>query len=173
MVYLAADCNFFQSDQRDKKLIHNWNKIVTDLDTVVSLGNFFSDIKSVDIARARDLLYELNGHIEIADYENFMDLISKNQLNEIGFLHVYTAHLYMPDSDYTVHIIPTTDCLEHFKGNFYGAAARSLTGNTKAYENNILSLTVDDWDMTPIEYMELPNLVKNLKKFYEGGGIVG
>lgn len=166
MVYIAGDCRFLESPMRDQQLITNWNEIVNDEDEVLLLGNFFSNWENLEPARAREITSKLKGKLQIADYSNISNKISRGQLQNMGIPRAYNAYMFVPDKIYTTHIIPEIETLNSFKGKMWGAAVKSLTGFEKVFEHNILSLSIDDWGLAPIEYEQVPLLVENMKDFY-------
>ena len=86
---------------------------------------------------------------------------SRDKLKEIGFARVNNIYCFSQNGNRIVHIIPTAEKLDCFKGKLYGAGARSTTGKKGVWTDNVLSISIADWGYAPIEYDNLPNLVDN------------
>ena len=165
MVYIAADTWFGIDQERDRTLIENWNKVVKDNDLVVLFG-LIKD-KAAAPQFIGDIFKELNGEKKVLgiDWESeegkfWKEITGKKPLmanaavpGEIeGKSVIVTVYSFFKDKSY-------------INSDSYGAAATSLTHQKKIFENNILSLSIDNWGMAPVEYMSVPQLIENMILF--------
>lgn len=51
------------------------------------------------------------------------------------------------------------------KGSPYCATTRSISGQTKLYDKKFLSISIDDWGMTPINYMDVGQMFDDMVLF--------
>lgn len=167
--WIVGDCNFLQDNRRDDAIIKNWNKVVSDKDRVMIIGNFIDEqIIKNECARAQELISKLRGFKTIIDYDINNTIIERRTYNEIGITDgIYTLYCFVPHKIFTTRILPNKESVEQAIDLKWGATARSISGFTKPFEHNILSLSIDDWGLTPIDYNEIPHLVENMVLFEE------
>ena len=167
MVYIAADLRFFENPKRDEVLIKNWNNTVKPEDDVLLMGIITNDIK-LNSAPLSQLFSQLNGSKIIIDYDAKCGL-SREELVKLGISRAYKTYSFVPDKTYTVHILPDDEMVNEFTDKMWGAAPRSLTKFENVFEHNIMSLSIDDWGLTPIEYEQLPSMVEYMMMYNEMG----
>lgn len=165
MVYIAADTYFGMNSERDKLLIKNWNKVVKDNDLVILFGEIADKGAAPQIIE--DIFKELNGEKKVigVDWESEEGTIWK----EITGKKPLMVNAAVPGEINGKSVIITIYSFFREKRvsnpDFYGAAATSLTHQKELFENNILSLSIDNWGLTPIDYMSVPQLVENMILF--------
>ena len=167
-VWVAGDCNFLLNVKRDNQIKENWNKTVDKNDEVLIIGDYIKNNIYDDWYKSTILTInqDLNGIKTIIDYDKDRHGARKDLL-EMGFDNIYKMYCFSPDPIYTTHILSDKESVLRFIDKNWGAAPRSLSGFSKPFDHNILSLSIDDWGLTPIAYTEIPKLVKNMIEFYE------
>lgn len=162
-VWIAGDCKFLENGSKDQKILNYWNEVVAPDDDVLLMGEFVKNniYNPTTYAAIQELNRWLKGHKIIIDYEQER-YGPREDLIKNGFGLVQKVYSFVPDATFTVHILPDTEAIEYFKGKMWGAAVRSMTGFTKPFEHNILSLSIEDWGYSPLQYNDLPKLVSNM-----------
>lgn len=167
--WIVGDCRFLQDSRRDETIIKNWNDVVSDKDRVLIMGDFIDEkLIRNDTARVKALIDRLKGFKTIIDYDVHTATIERRLYNEVGIDDgIYTLYCFVPHKVFTTRILPNKESVEHAINLKWGATARSISGFTKPFEHSILSLSIDDWGLTPIDYNEIPHLVENMVLFDE------
>ena len=131
------------------------------------MGVIAPNLKS-NVARLSEYFAQLNGAKIIIDYDAKCGL-SREELVKMGISRAYKTYSFVPHKTYTVHILPDNEMVSEFTDKMWGAAPRSLTKFENVFEHNILSLSIDDWGFTPVEYEQLPNMVEYMLMYNEIG----
>lgn len=160
MVFVAADCEF---EKGQELKIKNWNDVVKEDDDVIVLGNFYK----ASLEDYQKLLKRLNGIKSIIDSKN--QHYNETQLKACGFARAKTINGFIPtreNIDFVTYVIVEPELLE--KNHSYKiATASSLMKNDIVFNNDILSLSFKYWDNTPIEYYQIPYIIKNLSEYQQ------
>lgn len=169
-----CDRPFANEYEMNKVLIENWNKVVTQGDTVIHLGDFFAGLKGRK-KQARELVTKLNGSkfLILGNHDHF----TKQEYKEMGFDHVddalvkgkllFTHYPAIVDERYP-HI-GTEYSKKLFESNkseiiFHGH--RHLPNPDRPEFKNHINVGVDANNYTPIDLMKLlteQNLLQYLK----------
>lgn len=169
-VYVVADARFCQSDERDVDLILNWNHVVQEDDLVLLLGDIVDkDFDNWDkIEEIFDQLIGIKKIISISsDNENAQKWtdVTKNKCFLVN--GVVFGTINEESAIVTLYSQPTVVIKE--KGlkdsGTYAAAPRSITNNNEIFEDNIISISIDDWGLTPIEYNRIPQMIDDMLLF--------
>lgn len=169
-VYIAADTNFCQSDERDAELMLNWNAKVNEDDLVILMGDVVYHGAS-SWERVEEIFDQLIGKkklIGISQEEEGAEEWRK--ITHHKCFRVDAAVLGEIKGEQTKVFIystlhPEIRDKQMKKKNLYGAAPRSLTGNKEIFEDNIISISIDDWGLEPIEYFRIPQMIDDMLLF--------
>lgn len=124
-------------DLNTEEKIQKWNGMVKKEDDVIIFGNFGDT----------SVISKLNGRKVFLGEKTFFCYVPAENGNKI------------------VLVSKKEDLVRTRVAAYPIASARSITNQKKIFERNMLSLSFSDWDNTPIEYNELPNIFKNMKNF--------
>lgn len=169
-VFIAADLNFCESEGQDNMLINNWNGIVEKDDTVILLGDIVKK-EQYNWDRIKEIFSSLNGSKEIINVHK--ESKSREKWEEILGKRCYRVTAAVKgkinDKLHIVIIYPySTPALEDkdYKGtDMYAAAPRSVTNQKEIFEDNVLSISINDWGMSPIPYENIPNMIDDMLLF--------
>lgn len=164
-VYIGADLKLGENIERDQQIIKNWNSIVKEDDLTILFGDIAGN--NADLNYVGRIISELNGKKKVVDIEK--DDAAAQVWKDITGKKVFKINGAVPgqikNQDHIVLIYVDRIDKDLVKSGEYGAAAKSLTKQKEVFENNILSVSIDDWGLTPIAYMEVPKLIDNMILF--------
>lgn len=168
-VYVVADANFGFSENRDKTIIEKWNRVVREDDLVVLFGDIgYKGTSWEHLVLTFNKLHGIKKIIGVdkndPEAENWRALTGKKCFKMNGavpgeidgkscVIVIYTSKDYFPSIK------------ELKNGDVPCASAKSISGQKEVFENNVLSLSIEDWDYTPIEYVKISELVDNMILF--------
>jgi len=150
--------NFKELEEMSDVLIQNWNDKVSDSDTVYHLGNFAWDPFSANIA-----LQQLNGNIL------FLEGNRDKALDETIKFHdkidlLEDRILELPEHNLLLCYYP----LEHWNGKDEGVLhchGYSHLLFPHQVENNRMNVSVDCWNLSPINLDTIMDLIKEFKSY--------
>lgn len=162
MVYIAADTKFRWTDKRDSDLIKNWNDTVNDDDLVILFGQVA--VEGADKDNLKQVFSLLKGRKKVIDVESSSE--EAKLWADITGKKCFKVSAAIPGEvkgESTVVFIYLDKPKSLIQD--YGASARSITGQKEIFEDNIISLSIDDWGMTPIPYMDVPRMIDDIFLF--------
>jgi hypothetical protein len=164
-VYIVGDARFLESKERDEVLIKNWNSVVTDEDLVLLLGDKLSDNGTWE--ELKTVFNKLKGKKKVIDVPS--DDFHSEKWRELTNHKTYLVNGAIPciiDGKEEVIMLATSlKGLGAEKGSPYCATTRSISGQTKLYDKKFLSISIDDWGMTPINYMDVGQMFDDMVLF--------
>lgn len=162
MVYIAADTKFRWSDRRDSDLIKNWNDTVNDDDLVILFGQIA--VEGADEDNLKQIFSLLKGKKKVIDVGSSSE--EAKLWTDITGKKCFKISAAIPGEikgESTVVFIYLDKPKNPIQD--YGASARSITGQKEIFEDNIISLSIDDWGMLPIPYMDVPRMIDDIFLF--------
>lgn len=162
MVYIAADTKFRWMDERDSDLIKNWNDTVNDDDLVILFGQIA--VEGADKDNLKQIFSLLKGKKKVIDVESSSE--EAKMWTDITGKKCFKINAAIPGEvkgESTVVFIYLDKPKNPIQD--YGASARSITGQKEIFEDNIISLSIDDWGMSPIPYMDVPRMIDDIFLF--------
>lgn len=166
-VYVAGDCRFGENSARDRLLVQEWNELLKEDDEILFMGEFWTGEWVNE--RVADLLGFLNASALIVDYkyERYGER-SKEELEVVGFDGVYSIYINVQDE--LILASEVNDILREksVSKKLKLAAPRSTTQNTEVLQDNILSVSIEDWGDSVVDLDALPALFTNISNFKEG-----
>lgn len=164
-VYVVADANFGFLTSRDETIVTNWNNIVEENDLVILLGDIVSP--KGDKERIKAIFDKLNGKKKVIDIDSQDE--SAPYWKEVTGRKCHNINGAVPgkiNSEDTIVFIYTKGTKKiKLDKNEYGAAAKSFTKQKEIFEDNILSISIDDWGLSPILYMDIPQMIDDILLF--------
>ena len=164
-VYIAADTNFGYLQSRDDAIIENWNRVVKEDDLTILLGDILHPQADKDKAKA--VFEKLNGTMKVIDVDSGDE--SAPYWKEVTHRKCYNINGAVPgiiNNEEVIVFIYTKGQKKIIKTpTDYGAAAKSLTKQKKILEDNILSISIDDWGLCPILYSDIPRMIDDILLF--------
>lgn len=165
-IFLAGDCEFGKNSSRDFQLVQSWNEKIHENDEIVVLGRFWAD--EWDDNAVQRIIKKIDANMVIIDYapEKYGNR-DKERLRGLGFAAVYNSFCYVAD---TITLAPSiSDTLrEKAKSKMlFLVSPRSISGATKVLEDNLFSVSIEDWGDFPVDYDSIPMLIENIKHFEE------
>ena len=167
-VYVCADAKLGNKDllKQQEGFIEKWNKLVKPEDVVLIMGEFSCGTEE----ETKDIISQLTGTLEIIDYQENAPYnnFSEENWKKMGIKRVWcvggivTGYICGGDK---YAVIAATDRNLHTTGVTYYAAPGSLTNSKKRFENNILNLSMEFWNYTPILYQDIPRLIDDALLF--------
>lgn len=162
MVYIVADTKFGWTDKRDSDLIKNWNNTVNDDDLVILFGQIAVEGAGED--NLKQIFSLLKGKKKVIDVESSSEEAKLwTDITEKKCFKVSAAIPGEVKGESTVVFIYLDKPKKLIQD--YGASARSITGQKEIFEDNIISLSIDDWGMSPIPYMDVPRMIDDIFLF--------
>ena len=162
MVYIAADTKIGWTDKRDSDLIKNWNNTVNDDDLVILFGQVA--VEGADKDNLKQIFSLLKGKKKVIDVESSSKEAKLwTDIAEKMCVKVSAAIPGEVKGESTVVFIYLDKPKKLIQD--YGASERSITGQKEIFEDNIISLSIDDWGMSPIPYMDVPRMIDDIFLF--------
>lgn len=162
MVYIAADTKFKLADKRDSDLIKNWNDTVNDDDLVILFGQIAAEGAGKD--DLKQIFSLLKGKKKVIDVESsseeaklWVDITGKKCFRLSAAI---PGEIKGESTVVFIYLDKPKNLIQN-----YGASARSITGQKEIFEDNIISLSIDDWGMQPIPYMDVPRMIDDIFLF--------
>lgn len=170
MIYLLSDTHFYHQsiipycerpflsvDDMNEKLIYNWNKVVSDTDTVFFLGDF----GFASTPKLKDIVSKLNGYKiiikgnhdrdrgeiswknigfnEVIDGKYTLTYVDKN--NDLKRVYLSHEPIYLSDDDFNIH------------GHIHDAPLKEEYPDMNP--NNHLCVSVERINYTPISFKDI------------------
>lgn len=162
-VYIAGDLKLCESANRDKKIIKNFTKILDKNDTLLLCGI----VTKGNLSLTLEILNKIPCKKYIIDYSydngiKKIDYIKKN-------ISAFSIDSYIEgkikDKEEKVIIPKTLFDNKNYDSNFYYAAPESKTGFKEIYKSKTLNLSIDYWDLNPLVYNRIPELIDGFLLF--------
>ena len=157
MVWLVGDMDLKLTGDRNSRVKQAWNETVTDEDLVLIVGN----LGNLSFEELDNFFGELKGRKRIL-------VDSTKGIDKEKYKNIYFTPTegFSKNESIEVRIPKTKENFEIYKShNYYVAAPRSISGEEKVYNNRILSISIDDWELYPISYERLPQIVENMESY--------
>ena len=158
MVWLVGDMDLKLTGDRNSRVKQAWNETVTDEDLVLVVGN----LGNLSFEETDKFFGELNGRKKI-----LVDSVTRfNKEEKYKNVSLTSTEGFSTNESIEVRIPKTKENFEIYKShNYYVAAPRSISGEEKVYNNRILSISIDDWELYPISYERLPQIVEDMESY--------
>jgi calcineurin-like phosphoesterase family protein len=161
-----CDRPFKDSDEMNKVLVENWNRVVPKDGIVFHLG----DVSLNGTNSLHDLLFSLNGDIHLIKGNHERDALRKGKIRERWATVSDILEIFIPDDEVTYnnqHLVlchyPMITWNASHRGSWqlFGHVHGKLTGHHKCQ----LDVGVDLHNFTPLSYQEVKDIVtlQNMK----------
>lgn len=168
----AAEKFNLSIDQYNKRAIENINSIVEEDDWIL----FFGKLSNDSITNTKGMLNQIKGNKYLLDrYEQYkFAMLSKEEWKDLGFNHVYGGYVGLVSKSivegekYEVYIDVLKKTLKSSlenKEKKYIGTCQSKYKMDKIFDGKLLDLSFGSWDMSPIEYDYLGQIIADQKLF--------
>lgn len=161
-VYICADANLLTDEKVTRRVIKNWRSIIKPDDIALIFGNFVN--KEAGDDKIKDVISQLTGTLEIIDYGEDLPsgFFSKEKWLNFGISRTicvggYTIGEIQGEEQPTIIAVEPQNFGSH-EVKYY-AAAQSLSKQKERFKNNILNLSMEHWNYSPILYTDIPRLI--------------
>lgn len=158
-MFLAGDVCIGKNKENDLLFIKNWNNTLTQGDT----GVFFGET----VYRGTSEAYLLNFFSSLKGRKQVMESL-KNKTNynwqnitnrETLYLNLFLKGTIFNEEE-TIVVPCDKRSFNRLIKKFICAVPRSISNMKEIYENNSLSISVEDWDFNPICCKQLPQIIE-------------
>ena len=150
------------ADRRDSDLIKNWNDTVNDDDLVILFGQIAAEGAGKD--DLKQIFSLLKGKKKVINVESsseeaklWVDITGKKCFKISAAI---PGEIKGESTVVFIYLDKPKKLIQD-----YGASARSITGQKEIFEDNVISLSIDDWGMWPIPYMDVPRMIDDIFLF--------
>jgi len=149
-------------DAMHKTIIKNWNNVVNDNDIVFYLG----DLCFVDPKLANTVIHNLNGvvHFIIGNHDKYNDIVNYKRFESINDY----VDLNISGNNLNLHFVlmhyPIYSWNRAHHGSYmiHGHSHMSLSNDDLHKNKRIFDVGCNGWDYTPVSYITLVDLGKNI-----------
>lgn len=173
--YIIADLKLFNEIQRarsgypsfqemNEHIIHSWNKVVKEQDSVIILGNVgegtYDEMKSV--------ISRLNGKLTIVS-KHINEVFTKKEWREIGISFFWNVPMFnkLPDGREVLYAIETIKDIESYKKDYALIAVdgENPINGDMPIKDIMISVDALRWGYTPLNTNDLLDIYDNMRTF--------